>query len=128
MEIEILAGEYAVCQIPKGQSMAPPKDRGGFWSVTETDEEVSLICRVDRIPETLQKETGWCVTRIRGVLDFSLVGVLLKVIQPLADRGISIFTVSTYNTDYILLKEECLEEAVQAWNEQGYHVRRESHD
>ncbi|MBO0412239.1 ACT domain-containing protein [Enterococcus hulanensis] len=88
-----------------------------------TDEETSIVSATDNVPaDTLEQEDGWTGFKIEGVLDFSLVGILAKIASLLADREISIFAVSTYNTDYILIKTEKYEAAAAALREGGYFV------
>mgnify|MGYP003298039953 CR=1 FL=1 len=89
----------------------------------KTDEEVSLVCPAEHVPtETLEREDGWRAFRIEGVLDFSLIGILAKISDILARQEIGIFAVSTYNTDYVLLKEENLQKALQALKTGGYSI------
>ena len=89
----------------------------------DINEEVSLVCRTEDVPEnTTDREDGWRVMRFEGVLDFSLVGILSKVSNVLAEEKISIFVTSTYNTDYVLVKGNDLERAVKALEGAGYEV------
>ena len=75
--------------------------------IEKTDEEKSLVCITSEVPQnTIQRDDGWKAFRIQGVLDFSLIGILAKIATILADNGISIFAVSTYNTDYVLIKRK----------------------
>lgn len=88
-----------------------------------TDEELSLVCRTEDVPEkTVERDDGWRGFRIEGVLDFSLVGILSKLSTILAENGIGIFAVSTYNTDYILVKAENFERAMAVLAAAGYEV------
>lgn len=88
-----------------------------------TDEETSIVSSTDNVPaDTIEREDGWKAFKIEGVLDFSLVGILAKIASLLADVGISIFAVSTYNTDYILIKANKYDTAVATLREGGYSV------
>ena len=88
-----------------------------------TGEEISLVCPTDAVPgETLAREDGWRGFRIEGTLDFSLVGVLAELSGLLARSGISLFAVSTYDTDYILVKEDHFERALAVLAEAGHTV------
>lgn len=88
-----------------------------------TDEEISLVSATDRVPaDTLNREDDWRGLKIEGVLDFSLVGILAKIASLLADAQISIFAISTYNTDYILIKSDRYDDAVAVLQEGGYTV------
>jgi hypothetical protein len=92
-----------------------------FVFVGKTDDELSLVCRTDAVPTgIIARDDGWRAIKIRGVLDFSLCGILAGIASVLADAHISIFAVSTYNTDYILLKKENLEAAESALRENAY--------
>lgn len=78
-----------------------------FYFIGKTDEEVSLVCKTEDAPlNTIERDDGWREFRIQGVLNFSLIGILSKLSGILAEHQIGIFAVSTYNTDYILVKEE----------------------
>lgn len=91
--------------------------------VGKTDEEISLVCPTESTPEnTTAREDGWRAFRIEGVLDFSLIGILAPIAKILADNHIGIFAVSTYNTDYILVKAEHFDEALSLLTNAGYEV------
>lgn len=88
-----------------------------------TEEEISIVSATANVPtDTINREDGWKAFKIEGVLDFSLVGILAKIATLLADAGISIFAVSTYNTDYVLIKSDKLDAAITALREGGYTV------
>lgn len=88
-----------------------------------TDEELSLVCPVDAVPDnTTERDDGWRAFRIVGILDFSLIGILSKISAVLADNGVGIFAISTYNTDYILTKEENFDKALKVLAEAGYEI------
>lgn len=94
-----------------------------FYFIGKTDEELSLVCRTEAAPDgTTEREDGWRGFYIQGVLDFSLIGILSELSRILAENRIGIFAVSTYNTDYILVKEENYERALDALTAEGYNV------
>ena len=94
-----------------------------IFFIGKTDEELSLVCRTESAPEnTTERDDGWRGFRIEGVLDFSLIGILSKISTILADNNIGIFAVSTFNTDYILVKSENYERAIEALAKEGYEV------
>jgi len=94
-----------------------------FYFIGKTDEELSLVCRTEDTPaRTTARDDGWRGFRIQGVLDFSLIGILSKLSGILAENKIGIFAVSTYNTDYILVKEENFEKALDILAAEGYTV------
>ena len=94
-----------------------------FFFIGKTDEEISLVCKTDAAPEkTIERDDGWKGFRIQGILDFSLIGILSKLSGILAENNIGIFAVSTFNTDYILVKAENLESALSVLSAEGYTV------
>lgn len=120
MEIEILEPELTVCQPASLQDIDLD---GPFYFIGRTDQELSLVCPTADAPaNTVNREDGWRGFRIRGVLDFSLVGILSRLSARLADNGIGLFAVSTYNTDYILVKEEHFSRALTLLAEAGYKL------
>ncbi|MEF2675276.1 MAG: ACT domain-containing protein [Eubacteriales bacterium] len=94
-----------------------------FYFIGKTDEELSLVCKTEDTPQnTIERDDGWRGFRIQGILDFSLVGILSKLSSILAENQIGIFAVSTYNTDYILVKEENFERALEILAFKGYKI------
>lgn len=118
MTIKKLDCDLTVCKLPPD---APLTTAGGFFFLARTDEELSLVCETSAAPkDTIAREDGWKAFRIEGVLDFSLVGILSRISGVLAGEGIGIFAVSTYNTDYILVKQENFARALRALEGAGY--------
>ncbi len=120
MKLKKLPYNLTVC---KTQSISDIDLSSDFFFIGMTDEELSLVCRTEDVPEkTVERDDGWRGFRIEGVLDFSLVGILSKLSTILAENGIGIFAVSTYNTDYILVKAENFERAMAVLAAAGYEV------
>ena len=120
MKLKILPSNLTVC---KTQSISDIDLSSDFFFIGMTDEELSLVCRTEDVPEkTVERDDGWRGFRIEGVLDFSLVGILSKLSTILAENGIGIFAVSTYNTDYILVKAGNFERAMAVMAAAGYEV------
>ena len=120
MELMKLAYDLTVCKVRDTSSIDLDLE---FCFACKTDEEISLVCKTCDVPsDTLEREDGWKGFRITGVLDFGLIGILSKISGILADNGIGIFAVSTYNTDYILVKEENFDRALKALSENGYEI------
>ena len=117
MEFELLENRFAVCALKK-----PELTEGEFVSLTMSGGEVSLVCEEDYAPQGCKAEKGWRALRIKGPLDFSLVGILAAVSAVLAEAGVSIFAISTYETDYVLVKQENLILSIEALKAQGYAV------
>ncbi|MEI8199902.1 MAG: ACT domain-containing protein [Eubacteriales bacterium] len=120
IKMHVLKDNYSVCQISDPSDICFDDE---FVFVGKTDDELSLVCRTSSVPlAVLAREDGWKAIKIQGVLDFSLVGILAGIATILAGLQISIFAVSTYNTDYILIKAESLLTAETALNNNGYTV------
>ena len=111
LTLEKLDQRFSICRLP-GNAPVPAWASGeGFWSVTSSEEEVSIVCSEHQVPEEIEQETGWKAFRVKGLLDMSLTGVLSSLVQPLADAEISVFTISTFNTDYLFVKAERYQDA-----------------
>ena len=120
MEIRALPDALTVCKVGDVSALDLSRD---FYFIGRTDEEVSLVCRTEDTPAwTAAREDGWKGFRIEGVLDFSLIGILSRISGVLAESGIGIFAVSTYNTDYILVKSDNFDKAAEALVAAGYSI------
>ena len=120
MEIKKLGYDFSVCKVADYSQVDLT---GEFVFVGKTDEEASLVCRTDDVPANVTaREDGWKAFRIQGVLDFSLIGILSAISGILAENGIGIFAVSTYNTDYIFTKAESFGRALDALACAGYVI------
>ena len=120
MELKKIDCKLTVCKVTEVSSINLESD---FYFIGKTDEEVSLVCKTEDTPmNTVERDDGWRGFRIQGVLDFSLIGILSKLSGILAEHKIGIFAVSTYNTDYILVKEENFEHALNVLAAEGYTV------
>ena len=120
MELRVLPMPFSVCQV---KDFSAVDWHTPFCFTACTDEECSLVCPTAAVPqETLKREDGWRAFRIEGVLDFSLIGILARISGILAERSIGIFVVSTYNTDYVLVKEQQLEKALEVLRKNGYTI------
>ena len=120
MQLKTLDCDLTVCKLPDTADIDLSKD---FYFIGRTDEEISLVCKTEDTPgNTTDRDDGWKGFRIEGVLDFSLIGILSKISGILAENKIGIFAVSTYNTDYILVKKENFEKALRVLGEAGYEI------
>jgi len=120
MELKRIDFDLTVCKIA---ALADINTASDFFFLGKTDEELSLVCKTEDTPDrTITREDGWKGFRIQGVLDFSLIGILSKISGILAAHKIGIFAVSTYNTDYILVKEENYERALKVLSSEGYFI------
>ena len=120
MELKRIGYRLTVCKVAEISDINMDTD---FCFIGKTDEELSLVCKTEDTPKnTVERDDGWRGFRIQGVLDFSLIGILSKLSGILAEHKIGIFAVSTYNTDYILVKEENYERALAILASEGYIV------
>ena len=120
MNLECLERDLTVCKLESVEKIDLTKE---FYCIGRTEEEISLVCPTEETPEnTTDRSDGWRGFRIQGVLDFSLVGILSGITDILAENRIGIFAVSTYNTDYILVKAEEFDRAMQILSRHGYSV------
>lgn len=120
MNLKKLPYDLTVCKVKSSSDIDLNKD---FFFIGKTDEEISLVCKTGDTPaNTSERDDNWKGFRIEGVLDFSLIGILSKISGILADNKIGIFAVSTYNTDYILVKEENFDNAMKVLEKEGYSI------
>ena len=120
MELKKIDHRLTVCKVTELSDINLDTD---FYFIEKTDDELSLVCRTEDTPQnTIERDDGWKAFRIQGVLDFSLIGILSKLSGILAEHKIGIFAVSTYNTDYILVKEENYERALTVLASEGYTI------
>ena len=120
MNLKRLTQAFSVCKI---ETLSQANLTREFVFFARTDEELSLVCETAYIPkDTLTREDGWRAFRIEGVLDFSMVGVLARMSSLLAEHAISIFAVSTYNTDYVFTKADSFDAAIALLEQAGYTV------
>ena len=124
MTLELMAGSYAVARLDAADPV--PAWAGGerFVSVTRTEAELSVVCPQGAVPPGVRAEPGWRCLRVRGPLGFGMTGVLASLAGPLASSGVSIFVVSTYDTDYLMVQERDLDRGVDALERAGHTVAR----
>ena len=124
LRIRLLQGTYAVCQIKDTENILNCFDEKDFFSITKTEDEISVVMLQDKISSDVKVEKDWRILKVEGTLDFSLIGILAKISEILAKNSISIFVISTFNTDYILVKEEKIEKAMTVLSEEGYEISK----
>ena len=122
LDLVVLPGLLAVCRLPAGCPPPPWRVGDTLTSVTHSADETSIVCDASAVPPGVTVESGWCAIKVAGPLDLGLTGVLLSVAQPLADAGVSIFALSTYDTDYVLVKESALAKAVATLSSAGHRI------
>lgn len=123
MNLRVLPGGFAICKLSRLPEAIP---NSSFWFLSRTDEEISLVCRDEAVPDAcLCAERNWRLMRVDGPLDFSLVGILAELSGVLSQAGVSLFAVSTYDTDYILVKARQYGAALDALRGAGHAVYEE---
>jgi hypothetical protein len=116
-------GAFAICRLGGEAPIPPWATAGRFFSITRTAEELSVVCGQNAVPVGVTCERGWRCLWVAGVLPFTVVGVLASLTAPLAEAGVSVFAVSTFDTDYVLVKGDVLERAVDVLRQHGHVVR-----
>ncbi len=96
--------------------------RGALWSVVRSEDELSIVCGDEQVPETARSERGWRALQLAGPIPFGLTGILASVLSPLAAAGIGIFAFSTFDTDYVLVKSAGLNGALEALRRAGHVI------
>lgn len=124
LTMELMKGLYGVCRLNSDEVLPEWAFQGSFYSITKTSDELSVVCSQENIPKGIMCERDWRILRIIGPLDFSLIGILSSISTILAKKGISIFAVSTYDTDYILVKDKDTGYAIEALSAQKYEIIR----
>lgn len=120
MTLQVIRADFSVCKVADYSSV---NLQAAYCFIGKTDEENSLVCQTADVPgNTLERDDGWKAFRIEGTLDFSLIGILAKLSALLAQNGVVVFAISTFNTDYILTKKENFAKALDALREAGYEI------
>jgi uncharacterized protein len=122
VKLYVLDELYAVARCDPDGGIPRWATVGSFWSATRSDSELSVVCRQDDVPADVSAERGWCALEVAGPIDFSLTGVVSALVEPLAEAEISIFVLSTFETDYILVREHDLARAVEVLAGAGHEV------
>ena len=123
LNLQLLEGPLAVCRLASKEPIPGwASSAGPLCSITRTPEELSVVCGEAAVPMGLRCERGWRALQVQGPLDFGLTGILDALTDPLAQAGISIFAISTFDTDYLLVREAWLEEALAALRAAGHSL------
>lgn len=128
LTLNILEGRFSFLRMETAYEVPAWIYESDFFSITRTPEELSIVCQENNIPANIpadiKTERGWSCLKIEGPLDFGLTGILAGISRILAEKRVSIFAISTYDTDYILVREKDLELAVEALTKEGYEIRK----
>jgi len=120
MELLKINADFTVCKLNSVENVDFSRE---FIFLSKTDDEISLVCESDYLPTgAIEFESGWKALKIAGTLDFGLIGIIAKISSLLAEADISIFVISTYNTDYILLKSLDFSKSIQLLESNGYVI------
>lgn len=122
LTMKLLKERYGVCRLGKNEPIPEWTKNSDFCSITKTLDELSIVCTEASIPKDIKCEKDWRILKIEGPLDFSLIGILASISTILAQEGISIFAISTYDTDYILVKNNDIDNAVKSLIKERYEV------
>lgn len=120
--MKLLKEKFGVCRLDKNSLIPEWSQNGNFLSVTRTSDELSIVCDEDSIPNDVKCEKDWRILKVEGPLDFSLIGILSKISTILVQKGISIFAISTYDTDYILVKDRDIKDAINSLTKEHYEI------
>lgn len=121
LRISILPSRLAVCRLA-ADAPVPSWVSGSLTSVTRTADELSIVCDGDAVPHGVQAERGWRALKVEGPIPFEMTGVAAALVAPLAEARISVFLLATFDTDYLLLKEEVFEAAVAILRDRGHEI------
>jgi hypothetical protein len=118
--LKILDENFSICKLDKNDSIPKWLNNSDFYSIVRTNEEMSIVSKTKNIPDGVVAEHGWKCFKVDSIMEFELVGIINSITGPLSIAEISVFVVSTYNTDYIMIKEEKIEEAKAVLEETGF--------
>ncbi len=122
LALSLLPGTFTIHRLSPAAPVPENLYRSRFFSITQSGDELSIVCESTTKINSEKQESGWSCLRVEGVLDFGLTGILADLSGTLAEAGISLFAVSTYDTDYLLVKHETLEDATAALRRAGHTV------
>jgi uncharacterized protein len=115
-------GSFAVCRLSANALLPDWAVRGSFFSVTHSSDELSIVCAETQVPPEVHHENDWACLKLEGPFPFSETGILTSFVQPLSDRAIPIFALSTFDTDYVLVKNAWVEKALEILQEAGHRA------
>jgi uncharacterized protein len=124
LTLSMLSGDYAVSRLEPDAPVPEWAWHGELVSVSKTRDELSILCLSSNVPDGVRCERDWAALKLHGPFEFTLTGILVSVLEPLRVAGIGIFAVSTFDTDYVLVKHSSLERAIAALREAGHDVRQ----
>ena len=126
LELSLLPERFAISRLAADSPIPGWATQGSFFSVTRTGDELSIVTELSRVPANVKPQSGWRVLKVQGPFVLSEIGVLSALAVPLADAKISLFAVSTFDTDYLLVASEALSAAIAALERAGHTIHRSS--
>jgi hypothetical protein len=126
LTLTLQPARLAVCRLPADSDFPGWARPGGLLALVRTADELSVVCEECDVPPGTKIERGWRAFQVEGPLDFALTGILASIASPLAEAGVAIFALSTFDTDYVLVKESDLPIALRALHQAGHQVNEHS--
>jgi hypothetical protein len=123
LKLSLLKDKYGICSLPATTPIPDWALKESLISITRTKEELTIVCRQDLIPSQIQCDPNWRCFRIDGAFDLNQTGVISSISSPLANAGISIYVISTYNTDYFLVKEENVNQTISVLSSSAHSIK-----
>ena len=122
LKFSFVPGVFAICKLPPSAPIPDWALAGPFISVSRTADELSIVCPADNLPREINSESHWICFKLHGPFAFTQTGILAAFIRPLSANAIPIFAISTFDTDYVLIKEEFAGSALQALQQAGHQI------
>jgi hypothetical protein len=122
LQLSLLPDVLAVCRLEPSDPIPEWATRTGFFSVSRTADQLSIVCANSEVGDEVRASRGWRAIKIEGPLDLDLVGILVSVAVPLAHAGIGILPIGTFDTDYVLVRDPQLAQAIKALRTTGFHI------
>jgi hypothetical protein len=119
----VIEGTFAICRLKPDEPLPSWVTGASFSSITRTPDELSIACRQEAVPEGIQCEPGWRCMRVAAAMPFSLTGVLASLVTPLAEAAISVFAISTFDTDYLFVKDSGLDHSLNVLRKAGHLIQ-----
>ena len=120
LKFRLIGGSFAICKLAAADPIPSWATTGSLTSITRTSDELSIVCPLENIPAEYKPETPWVCLKIEGPFAFSQAGILRSFIQPLAENGVPIFAIATFDTDYVLMQEIFSAKALQVLQDAGH--------
>ena len=124
LQLSLLKDKYGICTLPNNAPIPDWATAQSLASITRTEKELTIVCRLEILPSQYQSGLNWRCFKIDGSFDLNQIGVISSISSPLADAGISIYVISTYDTDYFLIQEQNLEKTISVLSDIGHNITR----